>query len=268
MRVAVVGHVDWIDFLVVDAVPEPGEIVQAHTSWGEAAGGGGVAAVQLARATGACTFFTSLGDDEFGRRAAEQLRALGVWVEADWRTEPQRRGFCYLDADGERTISLLSGKLRPRRSAALPWNELAGYDAVYFTGGDAGALRAARAARVLVATPRELSTVQEAAVELNALVGSATDPSERYTEGDLDPPPRLVVATEGRKGGRYEPGDGRWTAPELPGPRADSYGAGDTFAAYLTLGLAEGRPPRDAVERAARTAAEAITRRGAHGVHS
>jgi ribokinase len=268
MRVAVVGHVDWIDFLVVDAVPGPGEIVQAHDSWGEAAGGGGVAAVQLARATGGSTFFTSLGDDEFGRRAAAQLGELGVRVEVDWRNEPQRRGFCYLDADGERTISLLSGKLRPRRSAPLPWDDLARYDAVYFTGGDVGALRAARAARVLVATPRELPTLQEAAVRLDALVGSAIDPSERYAEGGLDPPPRLVVATEGSEGGRYEPGDGRWTASELPGPRADSYGAGDTFAAYLTPGLAEGRPPQDAVERGAQAAAEAITRRGAHGIRS
>jgi ribokinase len=268
MKVAVIGHVDWIDFLVVESVPEPGDIVQARDSWGEAAGGGGVAAVQLARATGACTFFTALGDDEVGRRAAEQLGELGVRVEVDWRDEPQRRGFCYLDADGERTISLLAGKLRPRRSAPLPWDELAGFDAVYFTGGDAGVVRAARAARVLVATPRELPTLREAAVELEALVGSAIDPSERYEQGDLDPAPGLVLATKGSEGGRYEPGGGRWDAPEVPGPRADSYGAGDTFAAYLTLGLAERRAPQDAIERAAAAAAEAITRRGAHGIRS
>src|SRR5918998_954249 len=45
MRVGVVGHVDWIDFVAVEHVPEPGEIVTADESWGEAAGGGGVAAV-------------------------------------------------------------------------------------------------------------------------------------------------------------------------------------------------------------------------------
>ena len=268
MRVAVVGHVEWIDFLVVDAVPEAGEIAQARESWGEAGGGGGVAAVRIARAAGACTFFTALGHDEFGRRSEEQLRGLGVRVEVDWHDGPQRRGFCCLDAGGERTISLLSDKLRPRRSSQLPWGELSTYDAVYFTGGDPEALRAARAARVLVATPRELPTLREAAVELDALIGSAVDPSERYEEGDLDPPPRLVVATEGSRGGRYEPGGGRWDAPELPGPRADSYGAGDTFAACLTLALAGGQDPQEAVELAARAAAAAITRRGAHGVRS
>jgi len=268
VRVAVVGHVEWIDFLVVERVPEPGEIVQAEESWGEAAGGGGVAAVQLARAAGEATLFTALGRDEFGRRCEDQLRELGVRLEVDWRDEEQRRGFCSLDVDGERTISLLSEKLRPRRAALLPWDELGDYDAVYFTGGDPGALQAARAARILVATPRELPTIREAGVELDALVGSAIDPSERYEDGDLDPPPRLVVATEGSKGGRLEPAGRRWEAPALPGPRADSYGAGDTFAAYLTLSLGEGLSPEDAMERAAGAAAAAITRRGAHGLRA
>jgi ribokinase len=267
VRVAVVGHVEWIDFLAVERVPDAGEIVQARESWGEAAGGGGVSAVQLARAADGATLFTALGRDEFGRRCEAQLRELGVAVEAEWRDdEPQRRGFCYLDDGGERTISLLSEKLRPRRSAPLPWDALAGYDAVYFTGGDAGAARAARAARVLVATARELPTLQEAGVELDALVGSAVDPSERYGAGDLHPPPRLLVTTEGGEGGTFTPG-GRWHAAALPGPRRDSYGAGDTFAAYLTLGLGEGLGAREAIERAAEAAAAALTRRGAHGLN-
>ena len=265
MRVGVVGHVDWIDFVVLDRVPAPGEIVQARETWGEAAGGGGMAAVRLARLAGEATFFTALGDDEFGRRAVDQLTRLGVQVVVDWQEPPQRRGFCYLDDEGERTITLLTRKLRPRRSAPLPWEELGELDAVYFTGGDADALRAARAARVLVATPRELRTLREASVEVDALVGSAIDPGERYDEGDLDPPPRLVFWTEGSRGGRIEPGGGRWEAPPLSGSYVDSYGAGDTFAAHLTFALAEGRSPAAAAEFAAGGAAEAITRRGAHG---
>jgi ribokinase len=266
MRVGVLGHVEWIDFVVVERVPAPGDIVTAEETWGEAAGGGGVAAAQLARLAGEATLFTALGGDEPGRRAKRQLERLRIRVHAEWRAQPQRRGFCYLDADGERTITLLSEKLRPRRSAPLPWDELAGFDAVYFTGGDADALRAARAARVLVATPRELATLQEARVELDALVGSGVDPAERYRQGDLDPPPRLVALTKGSEGGFYEPGRGRWEAAPLPGDRSDSYGAGDTFAAYLTYALAEGHSPQAAVEFAARGAAEALTRRGAHGL--
>ncbi len=268
MRVAVVGHVDFVEFLRVSRVPKPGEIVQAEDGWSEAAGGGGVAAVRLRELSTETAFFTALGADSVGREAERQLRALGVRVLVDWQEGPQRRAFCYLDDEGERTITLVSGKLRPRSSAALPWDALASFDAVYFTGGDAETVRAARAARVLVATARELRTLRAAGVELDALVGSAIDPSETYEDGDLDPPPRLVVWTEGRDGGRYEPRAGRWAAPALPGPRIDTYGAGDTFAAALTLALARGLDPQEAVELAAREAAAQITRRAAHGTRT
>ena len=49
MRFAVVGHVEWVEFAKVERVPEPGEIFQASDWWAEAAGGGGVASVRLAR---------------------------------------------------------------------------------------------------------------------------------------------------------------------------------------------------------------------------
>ena len=49
MKVAVVGHVEACAFARVDHVPAAGEIVEAEEGWEEAAGGGAVAAVQLAR---------------------------------------------------------------------------------------------------------------------------------------------------------------------------------------------------------------------------
>jgi ribokinase len=45
MKLAVVGHVEWIEFLRVESVPRPGDIVGARETWEEPAGGGGVAAV-------------------------------------------------------------------------------------------------------------------------------------------------------------------------------------------------------------------------------
>jgi ribokinase len=263
---AVVGHVEWIEFLAVERVPAPGEIVVADDAWGEAAGGGGVASVRLAALADEAVLFTALGDDGFGRAAAAQLERLGVRCEIAWRAVVQRRGFCYLDRAGERTISLLSEKLRPERSEPLPWDDLAAFDGVYFTGGDADALRAAREARVLVATARELPTLQEAGVELDALVASADDPAERYEHGDLEPPPRHVFLSEGKDGGEIGPGGERWEAAPVPGPIVDSYGAGDTFAAWLTFALAEGRSPLEAAWFAAGGSAEQLTRRGAHGL--
>jgi ribokinase len=265
MRVAVVGHVDFIDFVRVPGLPAPGDIVTAAETWGEAAGGGGMAAVRLAALAGESRFFTALGSDGFGHESERQLEGHGVRVEAEWRDPPQRRGFCFLDDDGERTITLLTPKIRPGGASDLPWEDLAAYDGVYFCGGDAEALRAARRARVLVVTTREAWIVAEAGVEVDALVGSASDPDEQLDGLELDPSPRLVYWTEGGEGGRILPSGERWKAAPLPGPVADTYGAGDTFAAHLTYALAEGRSPLDAAELAARGSAEQLTRRGAHG---
>jgi ribokinase len=267
VKVAVVGHVEWVEFLRVPRVPEPGSIVTASEVWGEPAGGGGVAAVRLARLAGQALFVTAVGDDEVGRRAVRGLSELGVRVEAAVRAEPQRRAFTYVDDEGERTITLLSHKLVPRAHDSLPWDELAGYEAVFFTGGDAGAVRRAREARVLVATARELSTLQEAGVELDVLVRSADDANERYERGDLDPAPRLVVATEGAEGGSYEgeEGSGRFEAAPIPGEVVDTYGAGDSFAAGLTYALGRGDDLAGALRFAAAQGAEAMTRLGAHG---
>jgi ribokinase len=260
-RVAVVGHVEWIEFVRVDHVPVAGEIVTADESWEEAAGGGAVAAVQLAKLARSCTFFTALGDDELGRRAKEQLEAQGVAVESDFVPKPTRRGFTYVDAAGERTITVIGEKLHPLETHQLPWLELARYDGVYFTAGDAGALRAARRARVLVATSRELATLRRGAVELDALVGSGEDLAERYSPGDLEPPPKLVVSTAGSLGGWSQPG-GPFRASPLPGAVDDAYGAGDSFAAGLTFALASGHSREEALELAARCGAAVMTGRG------
>jgi ribokinase len=265
MRIGVVGHVEWVQFLRVARVPARGEILQASSGWEEAGGGGSVAAAEIARLAGTATLFTVLGDDDWGHRAKAELEGLGVRVEAVFRPEPQRRAVTFADDGGERTITLVGDKLRPRFEEPLPWEELASFDGIYFTAGDPQVLRAARRARVLVATARELPTLLAAPqVELDGVVSSANDPSEKYS-GELPRTPRLVVRTDGASGGSYEPGDGRWTAAPLPGALVDSYGAGDCLAAGLTVGLAEGRAVSDALALAAESAARALTRRGAHG---
>ena len=260
-----VGHVEWVQFARVPRVPVPGEIVHASETWEAAGGGGGVAAVVLARLAGAADFLTALGDDEYGRRAADGLTGEGVTVHATWRSEPQRRGFTFVDDDHERTITVMGERLVPHAADPLPWESLSDVDAVYFTGGDAGALRAARAARVLVATPRARNALAAGGVALDALVRSGSDAGEDYQPGDLDPPPRLVVTTLGARGGRYASAEGRTgacAAAPLPGPPVDAYGAGDTFAAAFTFALGRGLEVDAALEEAARHGAAALASRG------
>ena len=267
-RVAVVGHVEWVEFLRVPRVPAAGDIVHASDVFEQAAGGGGVAAVQLRKLAGACAFFTALGDDEIGRRAAADLERRGVDLHVAWRSsEPQRRAVTFVDDAGERTITVLGDRLVPHASDALPWESLAGFDAVYLTGADADGVRAARSAGALVATSRVLELLAEAGVELDALVGSGSDPSERYRPGDLDPPPRYAVMTAGPRGGTWqEPGGDPvpFPAEDLPGAVGDAYGAGDSFAAGLTYGLGARMPIEEAVRMAARCGAHCMTGRGAY----
>jgi ribokinase len=265
-RVAVVGHVEWVEFARVDHVPAPGEIVHALETWQEPAGGGAVAAVQLARLGGECLFLTALGDDELGHRAARGLEELGVRVETVWRPEPQRRAFVHLDAAAERTITVIGERMGPHGDDRLPWDELADADAVYFTAGDAEAVRKARAARQLVATTRANKTLVPAHVQLDVLVRSARDPGERYVE--LEPRPHFVAETDGATGGSLLSADGtatQWQAAPLPGPAVDAYGAGDSFAAGLTFGLASGESAVEAVELGARCGAVCMTGRGPYG---
>ena len=259
MRVAVVGHVEWLEIIHVDRVPRAGGIAQGASILQAPAGGGGVAAVQLARWNVDAHFFTALGDDALGDRAASELRARGVTLHAVRRREPQRRAVTLVDARRERTIILTGARHVARFDDPLPWDALSTFDAVYITGGDPASVRAARAARVAVSTARVLPLLTEAATALDALVGSDDDPAERY-EAELSPAPRLVVRTDGARGGRYVTPDGsvHAYAPVPTEVTGDTYGAGDTFAAALTLALGEGKAPSDAVAFAAARAAEVL----------
>ena len=264
MRTAVVGHVEWVECVLVDRVPSAGEIAHARESFFVPAGGGSVAAVQLARLAGECTFFTAVGDDELGRLAIDELSKMGVRVEAAILAgKSTRRGFAFLDDWGERTITVIGERLGPSGDDDLPWGELAEVGGVYFVAGDAAALRAARAARVVVSTARICDMLASAAVQLDAVVASSADEAERYRP--FEPPPRYVAVTAGERGGGWTGGEGRsgrWKAAPLPGPVVDAYGAGDSFAAGLAYALGEGRDIDAALELAARCGAECLAGHG------
>jgi ribokinase len=267
MRAAVIGHVEWTEFAPVPAVPRPGEIANADSSFVDAAGGGAVAAVQLARLGADTTLFTALGDDEPARHVVERLTELGVRVEVAPRpARPTRRAFTFLDADGERTITTIGERIQPECEDALPWELLEHTDAVYFVAGGPDVVRAARRARVVVATARVLGVLQQAHTELDAVVGSGHDRSERYER--IDPPPRYVAVTGGAAGGTWEGHEGHtgaWAAVPLDAPVVDSYGCGDSFAAGLAYGLGDGRDIDAALTLAARCGAVCLTGRGPYG---
>jgi ribokinase len=247
----VVGHVEWVEFARVPELPASGSIVHASERWAEPAGGGAVVARQLARLAGRCEFFTALGNDELGHESARRLAALGIDVHAVHAGDT-RRAWTHVDAEGERTITVLGDKLLPR--GPLP---LGGYDAAFFVSGDVEALRSARRARLVAATLRERQTLIAAAVPLDLLVGSLNDAGEQHDDS-LDA--TIVVLTDGAAGGTIN-GE-HYEADSPPGAISDAYGAGDSFAAALLYGLARGDDVQGALRLATRAGAAVITGRG------
>jgi ribokinase len=266
LKVGVVGHVEWVLFARTAHVPKAGEVVHAEDPFEEPAGGGAVAAVQLARLAGSSVLVTALGEDEYGRRSPPRLQQLGVDVRATQVAAPSRRAVTLVDGAGERTITTFGPRLDPEGERAREhWRALDQMDAVYFTAGDVAALHAARErARVLVASPRARAALGHG-VPLDALVLSGDDQIELNDAADALDEAELVAWTEGAQGGRYRQragASGRWAAVAPPRQPVDSYGCGDSFAAGLTYGLGAGMEVADALALAARCGAVCLTGRG------
>jgi ribokinase len=248
LALSVVGHVEVVSFVTVDHLPAAGEIVHGADFRELPAGGGAVVAVQMARLLGRrVPFFTSLGRDDTGHRAAEALEDLDLELHIAWRDAPTRRAITFIDASGERTITVIGERLMATGADPLPWDDLTKSDGVFVTATDTGGLQLARASRLLAATPRvRLPLLRDAGISLDALIGSASDPGEAYRPGDLEPPPGLYIGTDAARGGVLLPG-GRFEALERSTPVVDAYGAGDCFAAGVTTALAAGWTLRQAV---------------------
>ncbi len=254
------GHVEWMSFLQVDQLPTAGRVAHAASSLDHPAGGGAVCAVRMAQLCGATVhFFTALGRDAIGERSRVELETRGLEVHVAWRDASTRRGVSMVDPGGDRAITVIGERLQPNASDPLPWTLLRDCDAVFVTAADPKALQACRSARVMTATPRvRLSNLRQAAVQLDALIGSALDPGEQLPEQLGFPQPRLRIATDGAAGGVLSPG-GRYQASQAHAPSIDSYGCGDSFAAGVTVGLAAGMEIGDAVRLGADAGAACST---------
>lgn len=252
MRIAVVGHVEHVTLGRVPAVPGPGDIAHLESPRWFPGGGGGVAFAQLAHGPAEVHLFTALGDDEAGREVEAALATTGARIHAVRRREPHTRDVVLVTPDGERTIVVVGEPLHPRAEDPLPWGELASCDAAYFTAQDPDAIRAARAARLLVVTARRRPALVASGVAADVVLGSARDPREASGLADYPVRPGALVLTEGAAGGRIETAAGtvRFPAPPSPDRTVAAYGAGDTFAGALTYYAAAGMPLEAACERA------------------
>ncbi len=263
LRLAVVGHIEWVTFVAVDKVAVQGAISHGRGIKEHAAGGGAVAAVQMSKLTKKKVhFFTSLGKDEIGEKCAQELRSYGIEMHIAWREKPTRRGFSFVGEDGNRAITVVGDRLQPSINDDLNWDVLNALDGVFITAGDAKTIQNCRKVKIVCATPRvKIKSLNQSNIQLDALIGSNLDPDERVTKEELNPKPKVTIMTEGAQGGIIYPG-GRYKPILLTKKEIDSYGCGDSFAAGVTAGLAANWDITKAINLGAKCGAECATRFG------
>jgi len=239
LNFAVVGHVEWINFLKVDQLPKPGVISHSESSIEYPAGGGSVIAKTLSELTNnKVHFFTSLGNDYYGEQSFKILSNYGMKLHVAWRDIPTRRGFSLIDSKGERSITVIGERLAPTYKDNLDWNIFQKMDGIFITASDSEIFKKARIADSLCTTPRVgLDIINKSKVFLDGLIGSNLDPGEVFSLSDISIKPKFIIKTEGENGGILYPG-GRYKALINTKQKVDSYGCGDAFAAGILYGLA------------------------------
>ena len=249
LKFAVIGHIEWINFLKVDLLPEPGIITHAKTSLELPAGGGALIAKTLYElSNNEIHFFTSLGKDYYGEKSFDFFKKIGINLHVAWRSEPTRKGFSLIDKKGERSITIIGKRLAPSFNDDLDWEILRDMDGIFITAGDNNLFKKAREANILCTTPRVgIDLINQSKVNLDAIIGSNLDPDESFLLSDLNEKHRYVIKTEGEKGGICIPGGG-FNAINNKSQKIDSYGCGDSFAAGILYGLTESWPIEKALK--------------------
>tara|TARA_A100001388_G_scaffold178727_1_gene133806 strand:+ start:208 stop:1062 length:855 start_codon:yes stop_codon:yes gene_type:complete len=239
LNFAVIGHVEWINFLKVDQLPIPGVISHSKKSYEYPAGGGSIIAKTLSELTfNQIHFFTALGNDDYGEKCFKILSSMGIKLHVAWRDKPTRRGFSLVDSQGDRAITVIGERLAPKHKDNLEWNILKKMDGIFITASDSEIFKIARSASILCTTPRVgLDTINKSDVLLDGLIGSNLDPGEAFSFSELSLKPKFTIKTEGESGGIIFPG-GRYKALKNKKPKVDSYGCGDSFSAGILYGMA------------------------------
>jgi ribokinase len=282
VKIAVMASCNMDLVMRAERLPRPGETLQGDFAM--FLGGKGFNQAVAARRLGAdVAVIGCVGDDEFGAafRAAlerEDIDAGGVFVDSEAGTGVAS---IVVDATGENAI-LQSPRANRRLTAARVRAAAASIDgasaALFQLEMDAGGCREfasiarAHGARVVFnAAPAtgeganlldlaDLVVVNE--IEAAAILGDAPrDPGDITAR--LASPHRDAVITLGARGATAIFAGRPLSVDAYPVDVVDTVGAGDAFCAALTVRLAEGASPGDALRFASAAAALACTRHGA-----
>lgn len=231
-----------------------------------------------------CALFAPMAGGVWGQWVREALRRSGVEsICPAWDAEA---GCCYcvVDASGERTFLCNRG---PEYHFQAQWfDSLAPetYDAVYCCGLEimeadgqviVDALKRARPRRLLFAPGPHIRSIAESRMEelfrLSPILHLNRDEALAYT-GETDTAAAAealykrthqpVIVTLGAEGAYARSEAFTGTVPGLRVTPVDTIGAGDAHAGALLAALCEGLPLAEALHRASRAAAAAVTVQG------
>lgn len=272
-RVAVVGAVN-VDLVVqVTRLPAAGETVTDGIFSRHQGGKGGNQAVGAARALGDegdVVMICSVGSDDLGRQALDALTAEGITLEPaePFSEQPTGVALILVEADGENQIAVAPGAndaLDPRTvgealERSTPTVVLASLEVPAAAVTEAAAwCQGHDVPFVLNPAPMDASLVRDLRDRVAYLI-----PNEHELAQLGDPLPGVVVIeTRGSDGAVIHGVNGDEHVPAPAVEALDTTGAGDCFSGVFAASLAEGRPLRDAVERAVVAAAMSVTAAGA-----
>jgi len=258
--IVVVGSLNVDLTLRCDRLPQPGETVTGRDFTQRPGGKGANQALAAARLGANVSMVGRTGADAYAEVALSNLRAAGVDLRRVTEVDlPTGIAMILVDGAGENAIAVHSGA---NAQLDLGDVDLSGADAVICQLESPGAavVQAARATRGLFC----LNAAPAVPVPPEALA-RADLVIVNETEYAALPATNAVVALTLGEAGAVLLKDGEQLArAKAPAVTAvDTVGAGDTFVAAFVVGLLEGRPPGDALQRACLAAALTVTHEGA-----
>ncbi len=281
-RVVVVGSCN-IDLVASGArLPRPGETALFERLATIPGGKGANQAIAAARAGGQVALVGAVGSGEHGEQIRASLAAASVDTTLLRRVEgASGTALIMVDGAGENLIGVVPGANATLSQLTAAERELIIASAVVLLQLEipiAGVLDAAMTACAAGVTailnvspaaqlPRELLAAVDVVIanqhEAQAVAATPGAAPEVAARGLLDSVPAVVV-TLGAEGALYVDRTQAEVRVAPPPARAvDTTAAGDTFAGYFAVGLAERRTPADALCRACSAAAISVERMGA-----
>jgi ribokinase len=289
-RVFVFGSINTDVVVYVRRIPRPGETVSGGT-FATFPGGKGANQAVAAALAGAVSveMHGCVGDDAFGRERLASFAATGVSTAGIQVAPGVHSGVAQItvDAEGENTIAVAPGAnlgfsadgiriARPPRGerwVSMFQNEipLSVTEQLIRRAREAGHLVLWNIAPTIETRPADatLAAVDYLVCnrnELLALTGAEHD--SRAAVEDLARVPlgwgvANLIVTLGREGSVWVSASATVRQAAFRVEAVDTVGAGDCFCGVFASCLAEGREPREALERASAAAAISTTRRGA-----